>query len=222
MTLSTSLLRPLALALALAAAFGPAHAEKADRNKPMNIEADALRYDDLKQISVFTGNVVVTKGTITVRGARMEVRQDPEGYQYGVVTAAPGKRAYFKQKRDAPGGNEWIEGEGDTIEYDSRADNVKFIGHAQMRRLIGNRVNDETTGPLIVYDQSNDTFTVNGAALPPDASVTAGQPGGRVRAVLTPRQAQPAAAPAGAKPPAASPPAGKLRQSTTLGAEPRQ
>jgi lipopolysaccharide export system protein LptA len=38
----------------------PAAAEKADRDKPMNIEADALRYNDLKQTSVFTGNVVIT------------------------------------------------------------------------------------------------------------------------------------------------------------------
>ena len=42
----------------------PAAAESADRDKPMNAEADALRYDDLKQSSVFTGNVVITKGTI--------------------------------------------------------------------------------------------------------------------------------------------------------------
>jgi len=198
--------------LLLAAAAG-AQAEKADRNKPMNIEADAMRYDDLKQTSVFTGNVVATKGTMIVRGTRIDVRQDPDGYQYGVVTAAPGQRAYYKQKRDA-GVDEWIEGESEVIEYDGRADNVKFIRRAVMRRLIGAKVNDETTGPLIVYDQSNDTFTVNGAALPPDASVSAGTPGSRVRAVLTPRAA--GAAPA-APPPAPAAPAGQgLRPSTTL------
>ena len=38
----------------------PVAAEKADRDKPMNAEADALRYDDLKQRSVFTGNVVIS------------------------------------------------------------------------------------------------------------------------------------------------------------------
>jgi len=206
----------LVLCLAALAAAG-AHAEKADRTKPMNIEADAMRYDDLKQTSVFTGNVVVTKGTIIIRGARIDVRQDPEGYQYGVVTAAPGKRAYYKQKRDA-GPDEWIEGEAEVIEYDSRADNVKFIRRAEMRRLFGAQVNDQTSGPLIVYDQSNDTFSVNGAPLPPDASVTAGQPGGRVRAVLTPRSAtQPPAAPAPQQP--AGP---GLRPSTTLGGEQRQ
>ncbi|MFY8104195.1 MAG: lipopolysaccharide transport periplasmic protein LptA, partial [Ramlibacter sp.] len=94
-------------------------AEKADRNKPMNVEADALRHDDLSQTSVFTGQVVATKGSILIRGARLQVRQDPEGYQYGVVTAEPGKRAFWRQKRE--GVDEYIEGEGTTIEYDGKA-----------------------------------------------------------------------------------------------------
>jgi lipopolysaccharide export system protein LptA len=203
-----------------------AQAEKADRTKPMNIEADAMRYDDLKQTSVFTGNVVVTKGTIIIRGARIDVRQDPDGYQYGVVTAAPGKLAYYKQKRDA-GTDEWIEGESEVIEYDSRADNVKFIRRAVMRRLYGATVNDESSGPLIVYDQSNDTFPVNGSSLPPNAGVAAPQ-GGRVRAILTPKGA--ASAPAtGARPAATAPGAAPapasgtgLRSSTTLRAEERK
>ncbi|MCP2937323.1 lipopolysaccharide transport periplasmic protein LptA, partial [Salmonella enterica subsp. enterica serovar Typhimurium] len=82
--------------------------------------ADALRYDDLKQVSIFTGNVVLTRGSIVIKGARVEVRQDPQGYQFGVVTAAEGQRATFRQKRD--GENEFVEGESDTIEYDGRAD----------------------------------------------------------------------------------------------------
>ena len=75
-------------------ALGPAvvHAERADRDKPMNIEADALRYEDQKQLSTFTGKVVVTKGTIVMRGARLEVRQDAAGNQSGTMFAEPGKR----------------------------------------------------------------------------------------------------------------------------------
>ncbi len=214
----SSLLRAGFAALLLAVATVPALAEKADRTKPMNIEADAMRYDDLKQTSVFTGNVVVTKGTIIIRGARIDVRQDPEGYQYGVVTAAPGKLAYYKQKRDS-GVDEWTEGESEVIEYDSRADNVKFIRRAIMRRLIGAKVNDETTGALIVYDQSNDTFTVNGAPLPPGASVATGDKGSRVRAILTPKSAGADAAQPSA--PAAPAPGRGLRPSTTLGGDAR-
>ena len=217
------LFRLAALCLLALSAVPAVHAEKADRTKPMNIESDAMRYDDLKQTSVFTGAVVVTKGTIIIRGARIDVRQDPEGYQYGVVTAAPGKLAYYKQRRDVPGGDEWIEGESDRIEYDSRADNVKFIGHAVMRRLLGAKVNDESSGPLIVYDQSNDTFTVNGSTLPPETAVAAGQQGNRVRAVLTPRTAPPGTPGGKAVAPAPTPAPGTgLRPSTTLDGEPRK
>ena len=215
--------RAVVFALVLAGLGPLAQAEKADRSKPMNIEADAMRYDDLKQTSVFTGNVVVTKGTIVIRGTRIDVRQDPDGYQYGVVTAAPGKLAYYKQKRDA-GTDEWIEGESEVIEYDSRADNVKFIRRAVMRRLYGATINDESSGPLIVYDQSNDTFTVNGSSLPPNAGVAAPQ-NGRVRAILTPKSAASAPAPGTRPAPAAAPAAASgsgLRSTTTLGGEDRK
>ncbi|HSN78833.1 MAG TPA: lipopolysaccharide transport periplasmic protein LptA, partial [Rhodoferax sp.] len=97
----------------MALSVGPVHAENADRDKPMNVEADALRYDDAKKVSVFTGKVVLTKGTILIRGEKLEVRQDEQGYQYGVVTAESGKRALFRQKRE--GVDEIIEGEGETI-----------------------------------------------------------------------------------------------------------
>jgi len=211
-------LRPaLPSALALAGLASVVHAEKADRTKPMNIEADSMRYDDLKQTSVFTGNVVVNKGTIIIRGDRIDVRQDPEGYQYGMVTAAPGNLAYYKQKRDA-GPDEWIEGESEVIEYDSRADNVKFIRRAVMRRLIGATPNDESSGPLIVYDQSNDTFTVNGSSVPPNAGVAS--QGGRVKAILTPKAAP--TAPAAASKPAAPAPGTGLRSTTILGGEPKK
>ncbi len=171
--LYASLLFSLAVVLT-----GAAHAERADRGKPMNIEADALRYDDLKQVSVFTGRVVVTKGSIVIRGARVEVRQDAEGYQHGVVTAEPGKLAFFRQKRE--GVDEFIEGEGETIEYDGKADRVKFINRAEMRRFRGATLADELTGSLIVYDNTTDVFTVDGG---PASAAT----GGRVRAVLAPK-----------------------------------
>ena len=145
-----SSLSPLFLTAVLALCGGWAYAEKADRNKPMNVESDALRFDDLKQTSVFTGRVVLTKGTIIIRGGVISVRQDPDGYQYGVVTSEPGKLAFFRQKRE--GLDEFIEGEGEVIEYDGRADTVKFIGKAQLRRYRGATLNDEMTGAVILYN----------------------------------------------------------------------
>ena len=205
-----SLLFPLLLSAALALGGGPACAEKADRNKPMNVEADALRYDDLKQTSVFTGRVVLTKGTILIRGARIEVRQDGDGYQFGVVDAEPGKLAFYRQKRE--GLDEFIEGEGETIEYDSRADTVKFIKKAQLRRFRATTLGDEMSGGVILYNNITNVFTIDGSATTPGS---AGAPAGRVRAMLSPKPDPAAAAPAGATP-VLNP---TLRSTTTLGGE---
>jgi lipopolysaccharide export system protein LptA len=192
------------------ALVGVANAEKADRDKPMNVESDALRYDDLTQTSVFTGRVVLTKGTIIIRGAQLTVREDPEGYQYGVAIAEPGKLAFFRQKREAL--DEFIEGEGETIEYDGKADTVKFIKTAQLRRYMGAKLNDEFTGTVIFYNNTTDVFTVDNAAA---LQGRPGAPAGRVRAMLTPK---PDAAASAAKPAAPSP-SPVLRSSPSLGEE---
>ena len=197
------------LALLITAGLQPVAAERADRDKPMNAEADALRYDDLKQTSVFTGNVVITKGTTIIRGERVDVRQDPEGYQMATVVAAPGKLAFYRKKRD--GVDEFIEGEAEQIDYNSRADNVKFVRRAVLRRYVGATLADETAGALINYENTTDVFTVDGGV----QNRTASNPSGRVRAVLSPKSVTPAA---GTPAPAAGP-APVLRPSTTLDAE---
>ena len=119
---------PYTLLLSAVLMHGVALAERADRDKPMNIESDTLRYDDAKQTSVFTGKVVLTKGTMLIRGAQMDIRQDNDGNQFGIVKAEPGKLAFFRQKRDTRAGEpeEYMEGEAELINYDGKADTVTF------------------------------------------------------------------------------------------------
>ena len=205
---TSSLIAVVALLMLVAM---PVAAEKADRDKPMNAEADALRYDDLKQTSVFTGNVVITKGTTIIRGERVDVRQDAEGYQQATVVAPAGKLAFYRKKRDLV--DEFIEGEAELIEYDSRADVVKLIRRAVLRRYNGAVLADETTGAQINYDNITDIFTVDGGA----QNRTATNPSGRVRALLSPRVTASAAASAAAAVPTG--PAPTLRPSDTLGSE---
>ena len=184
--------------------IGNVWAEKADRDKPLNAQADALRYDDLKQTSVFTGNVIITKGTIAMRGGRVDVRQDPQGFQFATITSNGNIQAYFKQKREN-GVDEWIEGVADKIEYDGKADKVKLIKNANLKRLKGASMNDEIVGGLVVYDNTTDVYTVDGGA-------GQGGSGGRVSAILSPKSTTTAV-------PAAAAPQGNLRQSTTFGGE---
>ena len=211
---SRSSARP-ARAVALAAVgwcllvSAPALAEKADNTKPMNIEADQLRHDELEQTSVFTGNVVVTKGSIVLRGSKLEVRQDQDGYQAGTVTGSADKRAFFRQKRDtAPGApEEFVEGEGATIRYDGKADSVRFATRAELRLYRGSKLSDQISGDVIVYNNTTDVFTVDGK----NTSKNPGEPGsapGRVRAVIAPRD--------GALPPAKPDNQAPLRPSLRL------
>jgi lipopolysaccharide export system protein LptA len=178
-----------ALALQLGSA---AWAEKADRGKPMNIEADNLDHDELKQLSIFTGKVVATKGTLVLRGARLEVMQDPEGYQYGLLIAEPGKKAFYRQKRE--GLDEWMEGEGERIEYDARSEKAELFTRARILRS-----GDDVRGSHITYDARTEFYNVVGGR---DVA-SPNNPDGRVRAVLQPRTnptGAPAAEPAEKRP----------------------
>src|SRR6266702_2387886 len=111
-------LAALLIALPLAGFAPLAHAERADKDKPLNIEADNMTYDDLKQVNIFTGHVVATKGTIVIKADRVEVTQDPQGYQYATGTSTGKNLAYFRQKRD--GSDEYIDGDAERIDYDGK------------------------------------------------------------------------------------------------------
>jgi lipopolysaccharide export system protein LptA len=183
------------VAVAAVLATAPASAERADRKQPLKVEADQPgKIDLLNQFVVFNGNVVVTKGTMVIRAARIEVRETPEGYHTAVATGAPGKLATFRQKRD--GVDETIEGEAERLEYDGKADVIKFINKASVKRLRGTAVADEIAGNLVTYDSLAEVFNVSGGAAP-----TASSPGGRVRVVMTPREGSPAATEAAASKP---------------------
>ncbi|TNF60935.1 MAG: lipopolysaccharide transport periplasmic protein LptA [Burkholderiales bacterium] len=184
--------------MAILVMASPVHAERADRNAPMNIEADALVYDDASRTSTFTGNVVITKGSIVMRGRRVVVRQDEQGNQFGSIEGDSNAQGLFRQKRE--GLDEWIEGRGDRIEYDSQKNTVRLLGGASLRRYLGTRLNDEAQGGVIVYNSVTEVFSVEGGA----GGRTAENPSGRVRAMLTPgpgdAQTPPSEAPAELRP----------------------
>lgn len=179
-------LRALALGLLMLHASAVAMAEKADRNKPVNLEADKVTINEAKQIAVFEGNVILRQGTLELRGDRMEVRQDKGGFKFGT---AWGNRAYFRQKRD--GFDEYIEGWAERLEYDGQAETMKMFNRAKIKHG-----QDEVSGNFISYDAKLEFYQViGGGAKAADPKHS----GGRVRAVIQPKPK---------KKPAANPPLG--------------
>jgi lipopolysaccharide export system protein LptA len=202
-----------AIAVAALLVSSPAtRAEKADQFKPLNVEADLPgKIDLLHQYVVFNGNVVVTKGTMTIRAARIEVRELPDGYHTAVAFGSPSQHATFRQKRDAP--DEYIEGDAERLEYDGKSDVIRFVNNASVRRLRGGETSDEISGNVVTYDSTTEVFSVTGGATP-----TAANPGGRVRAVLTPKEGTAAAAEAARAASAAASASPQLRTAPSLGA----
>jgi lipopolysaccharide export system protein LptA len=203
--------RAVAIALSVTTlvvvAARPAHAEKADRTKPLNVVADRDgNFDLLKQVIVFSGNVTITKGSIVIKADRVEVRERPDGYKIATAFGSTTHPATFRQKRE--GVDEFIDGQAERLEYDEKPDTIRFVNNATVRRLRGASIGDEITGSLVTYDNTTEVFSVSGGA--PSAAGSASAGGGRVRAVLTPREGTPAAAEAASA-------AAALKSSPTLG-----
>ncbi len=156
--------------LCAALLLSPAHAEKADRDKPVNLEADTVTLDDTRKTSVYQGNVILSQGTLMLRADRIQVTQNASGLDKLVATGRP---VAFRQKVE--GRDEYIEGFADRVEYDSVNSQLELIGKAQLRRG-----SDELRGAQISYNANTEFYKVVGQ---PDAST----PAGRVRAVIRPK-----------------------------------
>jgi lipopolysaccharide export system protein LptA len=156
--------------------------EKADRDKPTQVEANRMSADDTRRLNVFEGEVVVTKGTMRLTAERLVVRQDAEGFQFATAT---GKPARFRQRQDPkPGEKEgiWVEGEAMRIELDDRNQKVELFDKARV-----NRGCDEVAGDYIAVDQRSDFYEVKGGK--------DGGAKGRVKAVISPKGTAEAARP---------------------------
>jgi len=168
----------LPLLASLLAVSAPVRAERADRDKPVNLEAERVTVDDIKRVHVFEGSVVLTQGTLIIRSAKLVVTQDDAGFQKGVATGGENGLARFRQKRE--GRDEYVYGEAERIEYDSRTEKAEFFVRAYVQSG-----SDEVRGNYIQYDGLTEQYLVTSA---PGAKP--GAETGRVRAVIQPKNAK--------------------------------
>jgi lipopolysaccharide export system protein LptA len=148
----------------------PVQAEKADRDKPVNLEADLVTLDDIRKLSIYQGNVILSQGTLMLRADRVQVAQNAEGLER---ISATGRPVAFRQKLD--GRDEFIEGFAERIEYNGISSQLELIGQARLRRG-----GDELRGAQISYNADTEFYKVVGE---PGAQT----PSGRVRAVIRPK-----------------------------------
>jgi lipopolysaccharide export system protein LptA len=166
-----NLIRSSILILSLGTSLD-ALAEAADRNKPIELEADTVTVDDAKKISTYSGNVILTQGTLVIHAAKLIVREDKDGFQSSTSTGSP---TTFKQKLE--GKSEYMEGSAQRIEYDGRVDKVQLYTKAWVKRG-----EDIVHGDYISYDANAEYAEVIGGG-----KSESGSTGGRVKATIQPK-----------------------------------
>ena len=151
-------------------------AESADRNQPIELEADKVTVNDAKKISTYSGNVILTQGSLVIHADKLIVHEDEQGFQHSTSTGNP---STFKQKRE--GKNEYMEGSAQRIEYDGRMDKVQLYTRASVKRG-----GDIVHGDYISYDANAEYAEVLGGI----KSESGGPSSGRVKAIIQPKNKQ--------------------------------
>ncbi len=151
------------------------HAERADRDKPVNIEADKMNADDNKKSTHFQGRVVLTQGTIRLTADNMTVREDGDGFKYA---SAYGDPVTFRQKRE--GVNEWVDGIAQHVEYNGKLDRIELFDKA-----IVHRDKDEIRGNYLSYDTKSEFLQARGAGNSDGGQAASN---GRVHVTLQPKK----------------------------------
>ncbi|RTZ43120.1 lipopolysaccharide transport periplasmic protein LptA [Candidimonas sp. SYP-B2681] len=168
-------------ASALVCVAGSAHAQNAApaaEEPDTLILSDTLNYDDLKKESIFTGNVIMTRGAMTLNSDTLTMREDAQGFQYGTATVEPGKLVFIRQEN--PEKFEVLEARGVRAEYDGKAEKIDMIGKAIVTRFICGKPFDNVKGQRVIYHQKTATYEAYGG---PDSAA----PGGRVRSLARPQ-----------------------------------
>jgi lipopolysaccharide export system protein LptA len=180
--------RLLGVAPALAACLllaGPAQALKSDRDQPVSIDADNMEIDMETGVRTYTGNVVITQGTLVIRGDKIVVRYDD-----GTVKDATsfGKPATFKQRPD--GKDEDVKGRAPKMYLDKVADKLFMYEDAV---LIQGK--DTIHGKEIHYNLATNKMTVKSgrqkasasASTPAGSAKVETSESGRARIVIQPK-----------------------------------
>ncbi len=186
-----SLITTTAMVLSALLTTLPAHGQSAllptgnvdgrdeDQTEPATqILSDTLVYDEVAKTSRFAGEVIMTRGLLTLRADVLDLREDEEGFQYGIATMQDDGRVHIRQEQ--PEDFEVLQGLGERAEYDGKAETFDLIGKARLTRFICGKPFDTVSGERVRYNQKTETYQAYGG---PNSD----HQNGRVRSVAQPR-----------------------------------
>jgi len=145
-----------------------------DRDQPIHIQADKAELDDRKGVALYSGNVVITQGSMQITGEHATMTRGADG---GVdIFTATGKPATFRQQPEV--NKEVVKAYGLTIQYFAVKDQVLLLDQAKV--VQGNSTFE---GEKIVYDSARQIVNAGRAS---GQKITVPRP--RIDMVIEPKQ----------------------------------
>ncbi len=156
---------------ALMAVSAVVHALPEDREKPIHIKADFADIDEGAGSAVYTGDVVMTQGTIKITGQKVTIHSDDSGVTRMIAEGAP---AHYQEKPSID--EALIKAYGDTIDYSVSTEEIQILNNAKLYQR-----EDSFYGDRVHYNMK--TQIVNAKSDP-----TKDGSGSRVQMVIQPKK----------------------------------
>jgi lipopolysaccharide export system protein LptA len=162
-------LTPIAACLSLWLLMLPdTYAVKKNEDEPIQINARSVEVNEKTGLSVYSGNVLVEQGLLSIKADRIEIRMRDNKPQTIRATGKP-----VKLRRQPDDESEEIQAEARRIDYYIPGKKLEMTGDVTVRRG-----GDLFTGSVLHYDINEKNLTAQGDA----------NSGGRVHAVIQPRK----------------------------------
>lgn len=151
-----------------------AQALTSDQKQPIKIEADRGELDNARGVTVYTGHVVVTQGSIRITGRKMTIHYNKKNEIE--VLIVEGNPATYRQLPDSS--KVYDQAQAKRMEYHKKENLVTLIGDARVKQEKGT-----LSGDRIEYDSAHSRVR---AISNPAAKGTKPGGKGRIRIIIPP------------------------------------
>jgi lipopolysaccharide export system protein LptA len=157
-----------------------AMAEKADRTKPINIEAKRGTIDEANKVRTIEGDVILIQGTMRIAAERMVVKEDTTGNISAQAFGSTAGQITFRQKRE--GFSDFVDGVADRAEFDDKASTLKLFGRARLTSA-----GDVAEGEYIYFNTATEVYAIRNSAADDKPGAIQTDTSGRVKITIQPR-----------------------------------
>jgi len=126
-----------------------------DSKQPINLEADSADLDDLKGISIYSGNVILTQGSMVIKSTKLTIYHNKNReLEKAVAKGSDTILATFKQRP-----------QGKSKDFKARA--ITMIYYLQknkihlLKKAFVDQDGDTFSGDKIIYDTKKETVTAS-------------------------------------------------------------